>query len=184
MHVVGAVLAGGKSRRMGGNKALLPWAGAPLFAQVAHRLAAQTEAVVISSSANPALFAPWQVLADRFAAHGPLAGIHSGLLWAKAQGASHLLTAPCDMPFVPTDLLARLALHDCAYAIDGQSLHPCPTLALWPIHALESVETLLDARALRLTDLCRTLNAAPVAFDSAALVNLNTPEDLAQCLSS
>ncbi|MEZ5686863.1 MAG: NTP transferase domain-containing protein, partial [Paracoccaceae bacterium] len=97
---------------MGGiDKALLPLMGRPLVDHVLTRLAPQLGPIAISANGNPARFEPWglPVLRDGFMGEGPLAGLMAGLGWAEAQGAKALVTVAVDTPFVPADLVARLA---------------------------------------------------------------------------
>ena len=175
----GVVLAGGKSRRMGQDKALLPLGGYPLFQHCLDRLAPQVEEIAICANSSPERFAPWQgrILPDHFPDQGPVAALHAGLVWAENAGATHLVSAPCDMPFLPKDLVARFEGHDFAVAADLARIHP--TLGLWPVHLLEALESSLGAQRLRLSDIARSLGATPVQIPTEALANLNTPEDLA-----
>lgn len=100
---------------MGGvDKGLQPLRGRPLVAHVAERLRAQVARLVISANRHTDDYAPYAdaVIGDStpdFA--GPLAGMLEGLraIERDATSDSALLVAPCDSPFVPTDLAARLA---------------------------------------------------------------------------
>lgn len=107
----GVILAGGRSRRMGGgDKALLPLAGKPLLQHVIERMAPQVDGLALGvESASPGLAAfGLPQLADAQPGHrGPL----NGLLAAMRHFASRsrwLLLAPCDAPFLPRDLADRL----------------------------------------------------------------------------
>ncbi|TAM27934.1 MAG: molybdenum cofactor guanylyltransferase MobA [Paraburkholderia sp.] len=112
--ITGLVLAGGRGQRMGGaDKGLQLLRGRPLAAHVLARLAPQVGALAISANRHQdvyaALGAPWHaaVLADTLPDFpGPLAGLLAGLQAAKTPW---LLTAPCDSPWLPADLAARLA---------------------------------------------------------------------------
>ncbi|MFC5428563.1 molybdenum cofactor guanylyltransferase MobA [Paraburkholderia denitrificans] len=112
--ITGLVLAGGRGQRMGGaDKGLQLLHGQPLAAHVLARLAPQAGALAISANRHrdvyAALGAPWHaaVLADTLPDFpGPLAGLLAGLQAAKTPW---LLTAPCDSPWLPADLAARLA---------------------------------------------------------------------------
>jgi len=113
-QITGLVLAGGRGTRMGGvDKGLQSLHGEPLAAHVIRRLAPQTGALLISANRHPdtyaALGAPYRatVVADVLPDFpGPLAGILAGL---RATGTPYLLSAPCDSPWLPADLAARLA---------------------------------------------------------------------------
>src|SRR5919197_2508826 len=107
------VLAGGLSRRMGGNDKSLAMLGKrPLLAHVIGRLAAQTADIAISANGDPARFAEFgrPVLADTIEGHlGPLAGLLAGMTWAKGIGSAQIVSVPTDCPFLPADLISRLA---------------------------------------------------------------------------
>ncbi|OLL30235.1 molybdenum cofactor guanylyltransferase MobA [Burkholderia sp. SRS-W-2-2016] len=113
-QITGLVLAGGRGTRMGGvDKGLQPLHGEPLAAHVLRRLAPQTGALLISANRHSdiyaALGAPYRatVVADTLADFpGPLAGLLAGM---RAAGSEYLLSAPCDSPWLPTDLAVRLA---------------------------------------------------------------------------
>ncbi|MBB5443338.1 MULTISPECIES: molybdenum cofactor guanylyltransferase MobA [unclassified Paraburkholderia] len=113
-QITGLVLAGGRGTRMGGiDKGLQPLHGEPLAAHVLRRLAPQTGPLMISANRHPdtyeALGAPYRatLVADTLTDFpGPLAGMLAGL---RAAGTAYLLSAPCDSPWLPADLAARLA---------------------------------------------------------------------------
>ncbi|MGF6636363.1 molybdopterin-guanine dinucleotide biosynthesis protein A [Paraburkholderia sp. MM5496-R1] len=113
-QITGLVLAGGRGTRMGGvDKGLQPLHGEPLAAHVLRRLAPQTGPLMISANRHPdtyaALGAPYRatLVADTLPDFpGPLAGMLAGL---RAGGTAYLLSAPCDSPWLPADLAARLA---------------------------------------------------------------------------
>ncbi|MGF6728479.1 molybdopterin-guanine dinucleotide biosynthesis protein A [Paraburkholderia youngii] len=113
-QITGLVLAGGRGTRMGGvDKGLQPLRGEALAAHVLRRLAPQTGPLMISANRHPdiyaALGAPYRatVVADTLPDFpGPLAGMLAGL---RAAGTAYLLSVPCDSPWLPADLAARLA---------------------------------------------------------------------------
>jgi molybdenum cofactor guanylyltransferase len=110
--IAGVVLAGGRSSRMGVEKALVDFAGRPMLAHVLARFAPQVMALAINANGDPARFAAFgaPVIADLAPDQpGPLAGIAAALAWAQAHGCSRVATVPCDAPFLPRDLVARLA---------------------------------------------------------------------------
>src|SRR5919197_5324771 len=110
MHgVSGIVLAGGLGRRMGGvDKGLQLLHGRPMIAHVLARLAPQVDEIVINANQNLERYAAFghRVVSDRISGFaGPLAGLHAGL---EAISQPLALTVPCDSPFLPSDLVARL----------------------------------------------------------------------------
>ena len=112
--VIGIVLAGGKSSRMGGgDKALLPLGRRPLLAHVVARLRPQVTEIVLNANDDPARFGQFglALLPDSLAGQmGPLAGIHAGLTWAKSNRpeSRFIITVAADTPFFPTELVREL----------------------------------------------------------------------------
>lgn len=103
---LGAIIAGGKSRRFGSDKALALVDGRPMLDHVADALAAQVDAMVICGRA----WRGWPVLADYpVADFGPLGGLCAALDHARSGGYHAVLTAPVDVLPVPGDLLPLLA---------------------------------------------------------------------------
>jgi molybdopterin-guanine dinucleotide biosynthesis protein A len=112
--VLGAVLAGGRARRLGGgDKALQMLGGRPLLDHVLDRLRPQLGEIVLNANGDPARFAGWKlpVVPDVLDGQGgPLVGVLSCLDWTRANrpGVNVLVTVPCDTPFLPEDLIGRL----------------------------------------------------------------------------
>ena len=179
--ILGVILAGGASARLAPDKALEPLAGKPMIAHVADRLRPQVEALAVAGGASPERFSPLGL--DAFAdaqskALGPLAGLAAALDHAAARGFSHVVTAPCDAPFLPRDLVARLKAEG-GVAIAAVNGRLEPTFALWPVSAAHEARALLRAGAGPLA-LARRLNAEAASFgDASAFANINTPADLA-----
>ncbi|MCX7673512.1 MAG: molybdenum cofactor guanylyltransferase [Thiobacillaceae bacterium] len=184
---VGAViLAGGRARRLGGrDKGLIPLCGRPLSAWVIERLRPQVDAIVLSANRNLAAYAALghPVLADALPGHaGPLAGIAAA---AGALRSAWLLTAPCDCPFLPDDLAARLLAGACAgghaavYAADPERAHYCVQLLRSDL--LPRLRAYLDAGGRAAGAWLTSVGAAAVRFEDAqAFFNVNTPHDLAE----
>ena len=107
----------------------------------------------------------------------------AALAQAAADGFDCLATAPCDAPFLPLDLVARLmaASAGAAVAVSDSGLEP--TFALWPVSARGAVEqALAEGRGPRAA--LDELGAARVSFPAAVagldpFANLNTPEEFA-----
>ena len=186
MRIAGLILAGGQGRRMGAEKALVALAGRPLVAHVAARLAPQVAALALSANGDPARFAALglPVLPDLpgEAGEGPLAGLRAGLDWAARAGAEALITVATDTPFLPADLVERLAAASGglrpSHAVSGGRAHY--TAALWPLARTAAVAERFAAGERRLRACLG--DAAEVAFagDPDPFANLNTPEDLAR----
>ena len=118
--IIGLILAGGCSRRMGSHdKAFAMLAGRPLLAHALARLQPQVDDVVINSNADHARFRPFNiaVIKDRLQGHlGPLAGIHAGL---SAYPDNYLLSVAVDLPFLQMDLASRHPRSNLFYGKDN-----------------------------------------------------------------
>ena len=192
-RIAGVILAGGLSSRMGFEKALMDFGGAPVVARVIERFGPQVAALAINANGDPARFAAFglPVIADaRGDRPGPLAGVAAGLAFALANGCDRLATLPCDAPFAPRDLVARLAAAArgdavvCARGARGAE----PLFALWPASALARIEAALAAGEFAAHRVARALGRVDVAIDGAPgepdwSINLNTPDDLARALA-
>jgi molybdopterin-guanine dinucleotide biosynthesis protein A len=188
LKTAGVVLAGGRSTRMGVDKALSPLAGRPLVAHVAARFAPQVDALFLNTNGDAARFASLRcaIVADAApnAGGGPLAGVAAALRHAQLLGAAWLATAPCDAPFLPLDLVARLAA---ATEASGAPLAVAacagglePMFALWSTALAPEAEAALAAGDGGPRGLIARLGAAQALFAEAdAFANLNTPADFA-----
>ncbi|PIE07487.1 MAG: molybdenum cofactor guanylyltransferase MobA [Rhodobacterales bacterium] len=186
MTLCGVILAGGRGRRMGGaDKALLELGGVPMIARVIARLGPQVDALAISANGAPGRFAGFglPVLPDTIAGHpGPLAGLLAGMRWAEAEGASHIVTAATDTPFLPADLVGRLGSArgaPIALAETARGLHP--TFGLWPVSLAGALAEALEAGTRRVGAWALEQGAARVRFPAGPpdpFFNINTPADM------
>lgn len=153
-EIIGVILAGGRSSRMGGNeKALLELAGRPLIQIAFDRLQPQTITVMVNANGDPTRmkFLDAQVQEDIFTGFaGPLAGIHAGMHWARHNrpNATHICTVASDTPFFPTNLAANLK--DNADTPDTIVLAASngfrhPVFGLWPVSLIEDLEDFLKS---------------------------------------
>jgi molybdopterin-guanine dinucleotide biosynthesis protein A len=186
MDVVSAiVLAGGQGRRMGGvDKGLVLLRGRPMVAWVLERLAPQTGEIVINANQNLEAYGAfgYRVVPDEIGGFaGPLAGLHAGLsavTWELA------VTAPCDSPFLPLDLVARLQAalgeHDLAVAKTGDQPHPVFSLVRRSVRA--HLGAFLAGGGRKIDAWYASLKVVEVPFDDEAdaFRNINTREELGQ----
>lgn len=181
--VTGIVLAGGQGRRMGSvDKGLQPLHGRPMVAAVIARLAPQVDEILINANQNLEDYARfgYPVVPDAIGGYaGPLAGLHAGLL--KASHAT-VLTVPCDSPFLPLDLRARLERRigdgDLAVAKTGDQPHPVFSLVRASVR--EHLAQFLAAGGRKIDAWYATLRVVEVSFDDEAdaFRNINTREEL------
>jgi len=194
--LAGVILAGGLSRRMGGgDKCLRDLGGRPLLAHVIDRISPQVRQLALNANGDPRRFAAFglPVIADVVPDHaGPLAGILTGMEWARAHmpEVRWVLTASADAPFLPRDLAPRLLA---AVEADGVPLacarssgRTHPPIGLW------AVDLAADLRRAMVEDDMRKIDAW-TARHGISLVdwsdhpvdpffNANRPEDLETAL--
>lgn len=186
--VAGLVLAGGRSVRFGGEKAVALLDGKPLLAWAAERL--RSVCAGVAANVRPGTEAEAMarslglpLLHDEAGdAAGPLAGVKVGLIWAEEQGARTLAVSPCDAPSLPDDLYVRLLERAeggaaMAETSDGRQ----PLCAVWPVSALPAVRDALAGGAHPPTwQLLERLGARKVRFERPEqFANVNTRADLA-----
>ncbi len=192
--VVGVLLAGGLSRRMGaGDKMLRQVGGRPILQRVIDRLAPQTGAMLLNANGDPERFAAFDLpvaadVVDGFA--GPLAGVLTGMEWARANRPDWrwIVTVPTDAPFLPNDLVARLRSAvdrqgaDMACAASGGRAHP--VCGLWPVALAAALRTAMVEEEIRKVDVWTgRYRLAVVDWPSAPVdpfFNANRPEDIAR----
>ena len=190
MSVAGVILAGGLSRRMGGNeKSLLQLAGKPPVSWVAEAMHPQVSNLALNANGDPARFdfLELPVLPDTIEGFvGPLAGVLAGMKWAAGlQDVTHVVSAAADTPFLPDNLVAKLRgslqeSNDIAMADSVGRIHP--VFGLWPIHLADELEHFLVAEDKRkILEFANRFTLHSVNFDkpnSDPFFNINTPEDL------
>lgn len=188
--ITGLILAGGRGSRMGNvNKGLQPFRGEPMVRHVLTRLAPQVGPLLINANRNLDAYAAFGVPVhpDRlpdFA--GPLAGLQTGLSHCDT---AYLVTAPCDSPFLPYDLVARLgdaleaASADLAVAVtgDGATRQAHPVFCLAKASLLPHLDRYLAGGGRKIDSWYASLAVAEVRFDDeTAFRNINTREELRQ----
>ncbi len=108
--VTGVILAGGQARRMGGqDKGLVMLDGKPMIEIIIDVFKPQTARLLINANRNHDRYSQYglDLVADELSGYcGPLAGMASAL---KTISTDYMVTAPCDSPFIPLDLVQRLA---------------------------------------------------------------------------
>lgn len=174
------VLAGGRSRRMqGADKALAMIANERMIDRVLRRLQPQAAEVLLSAPHDYATGCT--AIADLpEGPAGPVGAIRAVAHALAARGVEAFVTAPVDAPFVPLDLVARLAASGpVAMARTPEGWQP--VFALWNAPAvLAALSPARCGETWSLRRLAEELGAAAVDFgDPGALMNVNTPDDLA-----
>jgi len=183
---LGVILAGGAGRRIGGDKGFADLGGQPLIAHVIGRLAPHCAALAINANDDPARYARFglPVLHDGDAAgFGPLAGILAAMDWAAERGASKVLTAPVDTPFLPADLAARLMGQDAPIVLAATADGMHGTCGLWSVGLRGQLRAALRDGMRKVTDWTSHHGAVAVQFPPGAIpafFNINRPEDLSR----
>ena len=183
--ITGIILAGGQGRRMGSvDKGLQLLRGKPMVQWVLDRFAPQVSEVLINANQNLGQYQAFGhlVITDEIAGFaGPLAGLHRGL---SAATPDLVATVPCDSPFLPLDLIARLhaALNarqaDLAVARTGDQPHP--VFCLTRKSVLPGLTAFLLSGGRKIDSWYAALNVADVRFDdeAEAFSNINTAAEL------
>lgn len=184
MRWVGLILAGGLSRRMGREKALIEIEGVPMAEHVRRALAAVVDDVWVSVREGQPSPVP-QLRDVRDLGLGPLAGIASGLQALDAGDA--LLAVACDMPFVTRDLLraitGALGDHDAAVPVlDGVAQVAC---AAWSARISDVAQKLVTSGTVAPKSLLAAVDTATIDGSDwrGELLSIETLEDLASVLS-
>jgi molybdenum cofactor guanylyltransferase len=182
---------------MGGrDKSFVELGGRPMIAHGIERLGPQVSRLVINANGDPARFSAFglPVVADResdFA--GPLAGLQAGMDWTRANvpSARRIVTAACDTPFFPDDLVQELqgaadaARADIALAAFGEQSHF--VFALWPVALADDLSAYLASGERKVQRWIERHAFVAVPFPPREIggtsldpfFNVNTPEDLA-----
>lgn len=193
-QITGLVLAGGLGRRMsadgaGVDKGLAMLRGKAMVAHVIERLAPQVGEIVINANRNAERYAAFghRVVPDAIEGYaGPLAGLHAGM---RAATTPWIVTAPCDSPFLPDDLVVRL--WSALQAADGGPAQvavartggdqPHPVFALVDRSLLADLEAFLATGRRKIDAWYAPLRVVEVDFpDEQAFRNINTQEELRQ----
>jgi molybdenum cofactor guanylyltransferase len=188
MPVTGVILAGGKSRRMGRDKAFLPFGTGVLVERVIEVLRQVTEDVILITN-TPELYQPFglPMFSDVVPEAGSLGGIYTGLVSAKAP---HSLCLACDMPFVKPAFLRFL----CGMAAEADVVIPRnaedfqPLCTVYSRACREPIRQRIDAGRLKITGFFDQVRVRAVEGEllsrydphDVMFFNANTPEEYEQ----
>jgi molybdopterin-guanine dinucleotide biosynthesis protein A len=183
--VTGVILAGGKSTRMGSDKALLPYRGGR-FIEAIYRLFAGifSEVILVTNTPDQYDFLPCRKVQDILKDMGVLAGIHSGLYHSSNPA---VFAVACDMPYLVEGLIRHMA----SRADAGGVLIPEGPDGLEPLHAvygkgcLAAIETTLLSGQRRIVSFFDRTNVNRINLEQVAIfdpafvsfININTPTD-------
>jgi molybdopterin-guanine dinucleotide biosynthesis protein A len=180
------ILAGGQSRRMGSNKALLNIGGRPLIQILSDRMRRLTDRIIISANDPDSYsFLNIPVVPDRFSGYGPLAGLHAAMLGQKS--ALYVLLA-CDLPNLPISFLRKIVMlsrgFDAAIPRTGDG-RAHPLCAVYRRTCFPYIEQALERGDKKFIEIflneplsVRWISPEEGQYEENDLANINTPEDL------
>jgi molybdopterin-guanine dinucleotide biosynthesis protein A len=187
-QITGLILAGGKGTRMGSvDKGLQMFRGKPMVEQVLQRLQPQVGTLIINANRHLDVYEAFgvPVVPDEISGFaGPLAGLHAGLSHCKT---SYLVTAPCDSPFLPMNLVDKLsealvaAQADIAVAVTGDSetQQRHPVFCLLSVHLKNHLADYLGKGGRKMDAWFAMHRQTEVHFaDENAFVNINSLDEL------
>jgi len=186
INVDGVILAAGKSSRMGlVNKVQANLAGRSLLEIVVTKLKPQVDKLLING--DPAICGDKALVDQVEGFQGPLMGLYTALLSDQLSAADYLMMVPCDGPFLPDNLVAKLHQQivqaDADIACVRYQGFAQPTFSLWHKRALPDIEqALLVEKNGGFKPLLQRLNAVYLDWpeqDPSPFFNINTPQDLA-----
>lgn len=158
MNATAIILAGGKSSRMGTNKALLPVGGKPNIKLIKEQLAPFfSDMMVVTNDFEAYEFLQVPMIKDEYNGKGPLAGIQTGLKNSRTE--TNFFVA-CDMPFVSGELAKHLVElcddYEGVVPVINGTLHPL--FSVFKKSVLSKVEQCLREDRLKIRDLLEELD--------------------------
>jgi len=173
------ILAGGKSSRMGEDKAFLTLGELSLIERIIKKgqEAGIKEIIVVANTMEKYGSLDVKVVKDFYPGQGPLAGIHSGLIHSQCFTN---FVVPCDMPFVTIELINKLLVkqEDCQVVVPMMEGKYQPLTAIYTKNCIHHIEYLLKndiTKVIRLYDLVKTCYVELI--EDASFFNINTPQD-------
>ena len=192
--ILGAILAGGESRRYGGEPKALKAIGGNAIIERA--IAAMREAVdrIVLVANDRSLYEPLglPIRSDVIPGVGVLGGLLTALAWAEEDGCIGALVAACDMPFLSAGLLARLteeATSEVVVAPASESRRGLePLCAFYGVGCRPAIENALDRGDRHIVSFFPDVEVRSVPLDvvkrfgdpELLFLNVNTPDDMAR----
>jgi molybdopterin-guanine dinucleotide biosynthesis protein A len=194
MTILGVLLAGGQARRMGGgDKGLFMIGGRPMIELIIERAQSQVSTLIINANGDAGRFENFgfEVTPDVIKGFaGPLAGVLTGLEWARANTprVNWVATFPTDAPFMPLDLVQRLIS---SVAINGADLacarsngQSHPVFGLWPVNLADDLRrAMVDEKVRKIDSWTARFKLVEVDFSDKPydpFFNINAPEHLTE----
>ncbi|MBO0687047.1 MAG: molybdenum cofactor guanylyltransferase, partial [Candidatus Dormibacteraeota bacterium] len=180
------ILAGGASRRMGRPKALLPVGNSTLIEWIARRLGREFERLLVAAGEEGQVPAALRshLVWDLHPGAGPLAGIEAGL---AASPDDLVVAVACDMPWVGTDLVRRLAEESSGHdaAVPRLRGRPEPACAAYRRSSAAAIGRSVAGGRLKAAEILEELDVRWLDHEpSRQFRNLNTPDEYERFLDA
>jgi molybdopterin-guanine dinucleotide biosynthesis protein A len=180
-----AILAGGHSRRMGQEKALLPVGGRPVIQRVLWSIAdLSDDLLIVTNTPDMYRHLGQRMVSDVYPGKGALGGIYTAI---SAALHPHCLIVACDMPFLNTDLLSHLMTLSAGFDVVIPLIQEFPETmhAIYGKACLEPIERRLLGDQLKIVDFFDDVRVQYVPREEVArydptfrsFLNMNTPDD-------
>ncbi|MFZ4858006.1 MAG: formate dehydrogenase accessory sulfurtransferase FdhD [Desulfuromonadaceae bacterium] len=185
--ITGVILAGGASRRMGSNKALLEVDGRAIISRTYRTLASLFhEVIIVTNSPDDYDFLPCRKVPDIYANFGSIAGLHSALTHSST---AHTFVTACDMPFLDQSIIRYLCHLQQEEGFEATI--PSSEGGQEPLHGVYSAvckdifERAIQSGERKVVDILKKIKIRDVTYDevrsiggrSASFLNVNTPEE-------
>tara|TARA_B100000902_G_C27312303_1_gene919119 strand:+ start:1859 stop:2455 length:597 start_codon:yes stop_codon:yes gene_type:complete len=186
MSLAVAILAGGKSKRMGCDKTLLEIDGIPILKRiidVAEGLS--QECLIISNTPHKHDSFGWPILSDSYGNTGPLGGLYTAL---KSINSERLLLLACDMPYMRYDFLNYITtIYTKKDAVVPFDHLPQPLCSVYKTTLISTIDSLIKKQRLSMRYFLKQIDVLQVLpdqwshlkADKKLFANINTPEDYA-----
>ena len=181
------ILAGGKSSRMGADKALIRIGNERIINRISKELGGFSESIVSAGTNRTYEELGFRTVYDEIADTGPMEGIRQVLLGAKEE---YVFICAADMPFISRELVEYMAGYissdyDCYVIADKEHIHPL--CAIYKKSALPVIEELIAQKKYRLREIfsrvaTKYISLDNTVFDSRTVRNINTREELSEAL--
>ncbi|RJP55812.1 MAG: molybdenum cofactor guanylyltransferase [Deltaproteobacteria bacterium] len=184
--MTGVILAGGKSKRMGRNKAFLEINGQRMIDRIADIFEDTFEEVIlVTNSLIEYLHLDLRIVTDLIPNKGALGGIYTGLFYASFQ---HIFVTACDMPFLNKGfidyMLSKVGNFDAVVPLSSDGLQPLH--AIYSKRCIRHIDALLELDDLKITGFYPKVRVREISlqeilsFDpkSSLFFNINTPDDM------
>lgn len=182
-EITGIILAGGKSRRMGSDKGLIPYNGKPMIQYSIDLLSAFCDRIVISTSNTAYNVFGLETIPDLMPHLGPMGGLYSCL---KVSITPLNICLPCDIPQMDLSVLNHLVeKSDGTSCIVACTPHPEPLVSVYPLTVLSVIEQLIKSGNYKMTDIYNLTPAKYIPLEEfpgdnveRCFANMNAPTDL------